>query len=208
MPRWPSPREPRDLNQSDQGLGGEQRHLAVFEAAESGGGLAQQRDLGGHVHDGGQSEPGDRAGGAGQPAEGQVGPGAAPLAALPVVGEELGLVGGHVDVGRAVALAALAGQAQVEGVLDLFAAPAVGDRGVAVAVEHLEQQPRPAPRRVLFLQGDLVGGAHHRAARCCRGGGTCRRRRSGWRPGRTSRRRAGTGRTGPAGWRAPSRRRA
>ena len=81
-----------------------------------------------------------------------------------MVGEELGLVGGHVDVGRAVGLAALAGQAQVERVLDRVAAPAVGDRGVAVAVEHLEQQPRPAPGRVLFLQGDLVRGAHDRAA--------------------------------------------
>ena len=46
---------------------------------------------------------------------------ARPEPALVVVREELGLVGRHVDVHRALALAALAGQAQVERLLDLLA---------------------------------------------------------------------------------------
>jgi hypothetical protein len=60
--------------------------------------------------------------------------------------EELGLVARDVDPHRALVQAPLAGQAEVEGVLDRLAAPAAGDRGIAVAVEHLEQQARPAAR--------------------------------------------------------------
>ena len=78
-----------------------------------------------------------------------------------VVRQELRLVRGHVHVHRAVALAALAHQAQVQRVGDLGAAPAVGDR---LAAQHLEQQPGPAPRRMLLLAGHLVARAHHRAA--------------------------------------------
>jgi len=80
------------------------------------------------------------------------------------MGKELGLVRGHVHVGGAVAPAALAGQAQVQGVPHRLAAPAVLDGRVAVAVQHLEQQPGAAPGRVLFLVSDLVGRAHHGAA--------------------------------------------
>ena len=103
-----------------------------------------------------------RAGGRGEPAGDVVGAWTQPVAV--VLGEELGLVGGHVDVRGAVGLAALARQAQVQGVLDLFGAPAVGDGAVTVAVEHLEQQPGAAAGGVLFLAGDLVGGTHHGAA--------------------------------------------
>ena len=46
---------------------------------------------------------------------------------LVVVRQELRLVRRHVDVHRAVALAALARQAQVERVVDLLALPSVGD---------------------------------------------------------------------------------
>ncbi|PSK58278.1 hypothetical protein B0E38_01503 [Streptomyces sp. 111WW2] len=80
-----------------------------------------------------------------------------------MVRQELRLVRGHVHVRRTVLLAALAGQAEVEGVLDLLRTPAVPDRAVPVPVEHLEQQPGPAPRRVLLLPGHLVRRAHHRA---------------------------------------------
>src|SRR5690606_25486698 len=80
-----------------------------------------------------------------------------------VVGEELGLVGGHVHPHRAVVLAALAGQAEVEGVVDGGGVPAVGDRGVGVAVQHLEQQPGAPAGGVLLLAGGPVGGAHDAA---------------------------------------------
>ena len=60
-----------------------------------------------------------------------------------MAGEELGLVRGHVHVDRALALAALARQAEVERVVDLLAAPAVGD---GLAAQHLEEDPR-APAR-------------------------------------------------------------
>ncbi len=59
---------------------------------------------------------GDGAGEQREPAERVVGAGPEPAGV--VVREELGLVGGHVDVDRAVALAAFAGQAQVQGVAD------------------------------------------------------------------------------------------
>ena len=86
-----------------------------------------------------------------------------PQPVLVVVGQELGLVGGHVHVDRAVALAALAGQAQVEGVANGCRAPAVGDRAVRVVVEHLEQQTRPAAGGVLLFAGCAVGGTHDSA---------------------------------------------
>jgi hypothetical protein len=78
------------------------------------------------------------------------------------VRQELGLVGGHVDLHGAVALAAFAREAEVEGVLDGFAAPAVLDD---TAVDHLEQDPGPAAGGVLLLAGDLVARTHDAAAR-------------------------------------------
>src|SRR5262245_33203347 len=71
--------------------------------------------------------------------------------------EELGFVGGHVDVDRALALAALAGEAQVEGLLDLLGPPAVLD---PLALAPLEEQARPSARRVLLLACDQVARAH------------------------------------------------
>ncbi len=78
-----------------------------------------------------------------------------------VVGKELRLHGGHVHLDRAVLLAALAGQAQVQRVADLGGPPARGDRRVGVPFQHLEQQPAPAAGGVLLLAGDHVGRAHH-----------------------------------------------
>src|SRR5262249_61646415 len=75
-----------------------------------------------------------------------------------VMRAELGLVGRHVDVHRAVALAALAAEAEVERLLDRRALPAVGDRA---AVQHLEQQPRAAARRIALLAARHVARAHH-----------------------------------------------
>ncbi len=56
--------------------------------------------------------------------------------------------------------AALAGQAEVEGLVDLGGAPAVGDQ---VAVDHLLQHPRPAPGGVLLVPGGEVRRAHDAA---------------------------------------------
>ena len=99
--------------------------------------VAQDRCLGQRVDQ--PRGPGRELGYGGQPAHRVVGPRAQPPGV--VVGQELGLHGGHVHLDRAVLLAALAGQAQVERVADLGGAPARGDRGVGVPLEHLEQQP-------------------------------------------------------------------
>ena len=88
-------------------------------------------------------------------------PGPPAAHALEVLVEELGLVRRHVDVDRAVVGAALAGQAQVQRVVDLPRLPPVGDD---VALQHLEQQPGAAAGGVLLLLGDLVAGAHHLVA--------------------------------------------
>jgi hypothetical protein len=65
--------------------------------------------------------------------------------------QELGLVGRHVDTDRAVGFAALAGQAEIQRVLDVLVAPAgppARVRSVAqVTAHHLQQR------------GDLAGGA-------------------------------------------------
>ena len=77
-----------------------------------------------------------------------------------VVSQELGLVGRHVDVDRAIAQAALAGEAQVERVPDGFGAPPFGDH---VALQHLEQQASPPARRVLLVARHHVARAHRAA---------------------------------------------
>ena len=76
------------------------------------------------------------------------------------MGEELGLVGGDVHVHRAVGLAALACQAQVERLLDVPVAPTPGDD---VARQHLEQEVGPAPGGVLLVTGDHEARAHRPA---------------------------------------------
>ena len=68
-------------------------------------------------------------------------------AAFVIVGEELGLVGGHVDVDGAIAFAAFAGEAEVEGVLDVLALPAVGR---ATSPFIISQSRRARPRVECF----------------------------------------------------------
>ncbi len=80
-----------------------------------------------------------------------------PRATLVVVRQELGLVARHVGVRRAVAAAALAGEAQVERLLHLLALPAVGDH---LAAQHLVEQPAAAARRIAFFAGRAVARAH------------------------------------------------
>src|SRR5690606_14383118 len=84
-----------------------------------------------------------------------------PRPALVVVGHELGLVRGDVDAHRALALAPLAGQAEVEGLLHLLALPPVGDR---LALEHLEEEVGPAAGGVFLLLQHHEARAHGAAA--------------------------------------------
>src|SRR6478752_7083978 len=76
---------------------------------------------------------------------------------LPAMVEELRLVGGHVDVDRAVVRAALAREAEVERLHHLVRLPAVGDD---LPVEHLEQETRAAAGRVHLLARRHEGRAH------------------------------------------------
>ena len=101
---------------------------------------------------------------------------------LIVVMEELGLVGGEIDPGRAVAFASFARQAEVEGLAHLVAPPTVRED---VPGEHLEQQAGAAPGRMLLLTGYPPARAHDRRPRGHRAG-SGRRRRSAAPRGRTS----------------------
>src|SRR5262249_36857989 len=74
-----------------------------------------------------------------------------------IVGEELRLVRRDVDVRGAVALAALAGEAQIERLLHRFVTPAAVDRA---ALEHLPEQVRAAAGRVLLLARHHEARAH------------------------------------------------
>src|SRR5919198_646761 len=82
-----------------------------------------------------------------------------PQLALVEVGQELGFVRRHVDAHRTLALAAFAGEAEVERVLHRIGAPAGDD----LAFQHLPQQPRATPRGVLLLGGDLEARTHQLA---------------------------------------------
>src|SRR5581483_10140897 len=70
-------------------------------------------------------------------------------ASLVVVVQELRLVARHVDLHRAVALASLARETQVERLFDLGAPPRRLDR--ALCAHHLLQQTRAPARRVLLF---------------------------------------------------------
>ncbi len=143
-----------------QCLGGEQRHPAApVDAARRGDGVAQQGCLAERVDQPGCPRGDLREGR--QPAHRIVCARTQPP--LVVMGQELGLHRGHVNLGGAVPLAALAGQAQVESVPDFGGPPAGGDRRVCVPLQHFEQQPAPASGGVLFFAGDHVGRAHHPA---------------------------------------------
>ena len=139
-----------------EGLGGEPREGAAgVDPGEALGDRGQAR--GGEEEVGQARGPGGEGGPAGQPAEAVVG-GWAEAAAVGLV-EDLGLVGGHVDAGRAVGGAALAGQAEVEGLADLGRGQAA-DQG---AVDRLLEDPAAAPGGVLLVPGRQPGRAHHPA---------------------------------------------
>ena len=76
---------------------------------------------------------------------------------LVVVRQELRAVGGDVHVGRTLGLARLAGEAQVERLLDVLVVPRAVDH---LALEHLEQHVRAAARAVLLFERRHVARAH------------------------------------------------
>ena len=82
---------------------------------------------------------------------------AGPQPVLVIVRQELGFVRRHVHVHRTIALASLAGEAQIERVENLFALPAVADH---VAVHHLEKQAGAAARGMFFFHRGAVTRAH------------------------------------------------
>src|ERR1022692_2380798 len=74
-----------------------------------------------------------------------------------VVRQELSFVGGHIDADRAVALAPLAGEAQIERVLHVLVAPTVLNH---ISLGHLPQQVGAASGRVFFLASHAKTGTH------------------------------------------------
>src|SRR4051794_17164130 len=76
---------------------------------------------------------------------------------LVVMRQELGPVGGDIDVGRALRFARLTRQTQVKRPLHLLVAPSVSNR---FALEHLPQQAGATARAVLLLARRHVTGTH------------------------------------------------
>ena len=81
-------------------------------------------------------------------------------APLVLLREELGLVSGHVDGDRALGLASLATEAEVEGLVDSLALKAFGAQ---CSGEHFPEQARTASCGVLLVAGGPVTGAHDAA---------------------------------------------
>ena len=142
-------------------LAGQRRYVPLRrDPAEPLGQRGQRPDAGGPVQQAGAPGPVHQPEPARQPAQRVVRHRAPPPGVA--LGQELALVGGHVHADRAVPLAALAGQAQVE-----RAGHVVGVGGVhpGPAAGELEQQPGPAAGGVLLVPGGPEAGAHHAAGR-------------------------------------------
>src|SRR5689334_22916307 len=77
-----------------------------------------------------------------------------------VVREKLGLVSCHINLHRALALAALTRKTQVECILYCFAFPPIFDR---LTADHFAEQPRAAACRVLLLPRHHVTRTHRSA---------------------------------------------
>src|SRR5262249_34700806 len=78
-------------------------------------------------------------------------------AILVIVREEFGLVRCHVDVDGAIALASLAGEAQIKCVEDFPAFESVADH---IAMHHLEKKMCATASRVFFFHRRPVARAH------------------------------------------------
>ncbi len=79
------------------------------------------------------------------------------VGAFVVVGEELGLVGGHVDGDGALGLAGFAGEAEVEGFADLLVLPLLGED---FALHELPEEMGAAAGGVELFAGGHEAGAH------------------------------------------------
>src|ERR1035438_2783922 len=86
-------------------------------------------------------------------------------AAFVIMRKEFGLVGGYVDADRAIAFASFTGEAEIEGLFDFFAAPAVADDPIAstLTLRHLPEQVGAAAGGVFFVVRGAVAGAHEAA---------------------------------------------
>ena len=82
-----------------------------------------------------------------------------PLGIVPVL-LPLSLEPGHVDVGGALALAGLAGEAEVEHLGEFWTAPGIGRARIR---EGRPEHVGPRPRGVLLVAGGHVAGAHRAA---------------------------------------------
>src|SRR5215475_188003 len=120
------------------------------------GDIAQERQLRGQVHETGnvRRQPPPEVDGSERVVADR------PKPTLVIVRQELGLVGRQIDRHRALGLAALARQAQVERLFDFLAAPAIPDN---LALGHLPQQVGATAGRVLFLAGYPKARAHDAA---------------------------------------------
>jgi len=77
--------------------------------------------------------------------------------ALVVMGEEFGLVRGHVDVDGTLGFAGFAGETQVERFVNGFILPVMSEN---VAFEHLPEKVGAAASGVLLLMRGHVAGTH------------------------------------------------
>ena len=120
------------------------------------GNVPQERQLGGEVHQArdlrGEPRPDVDVGESVVAARTQ--------ASLVIVREKLGLVCGQVNAHRAIALAALAGEAEIERLFHVLVAPAVADH---VALGHLPEQVGAAAGGVLLFVGHAPAGTHDAA---------------------------------------------
>src|SRR5579863_5556422 len=107
-----------------EGFGGEGRDGALrWHACEFPGDVAEERELRREIH-----EPGNIRGEPRQKADVAEGIGVQwTETAFVIMREKLGLVGGNVDADGTIALAPLAGEAEIERALDFAAAPAIAD---------------------------------------------------------------------------------
>src|SRR5579872_6367636 len=83
-----------------------------------------------------------------------------PKPAFIIMRKEFRFVRGHVDIGRAVAFAAFAGEAKIQAVFNGLAFPSLCDR---LALEHLKKKMRAAAGGIFLIPRDPVARAHEAA---------------------------------------------
>src|SRR5579884_805128 len=88
-----------------------------------------------------------------------------PQASFVVMRQEFCFVRRDVDCYGAIAFAPFAGKAEIKGLLDFLATPAVADDGVPAVriLRHFPEEVGAAPGAVFFFMCDAPAGAHHAA---------------------------------------------